>query len=87
MKLKIISINQIRAARALLRWTAVDLAGASGVAVSTIRRIEVMDGEPLTHMRTLLAIQVAFESAGIEFIDTPEGGSGVMLHAVNDHCQ
>ena len=80
MKLKIISIAQIRAARALLRWTALDLADASGVGVSTIRRIEVVDGTPLTHMRTLLAIQDALEAAGVEFIESSNGSIGVVLH-------
>lgn len=84
MKPKIISIAQIRAARALLRWTALDLAGAAGVGVSTIRRIEVMDGAPLIHMRTLLSIQSALEAAGIEFIDSDDGSCGVVLHKAID---
>ena len=40
-----ISGAQLRAARALLRWTALDLAKASKVGVATIRRVEVIDGE------------------------------------------
>ena len=79
MKTKIISIAQIRAARALLRWTALDLAKSSGVGVSTIRRIEVLDGVPLVHIRTLLAIQSALESAGVEFINRDDGSAGVLL--------
>src|SRR5471030_1743138 len=39
-----ISSAQLRAARALLRWSALDLAKASKVGVATIRRIEVMEG-------------------------------------------
>jgi len=39
----------MRAARAMLRWTALDLANASKVGVATIRRVEVVDGEiPVT---------------------------------------
>ena len=76
-----ISTNQLRAARVLLRWTAQDLADASGVGVATIRRIEVMEGFPLRrHARTLVAIRVALEAAGIEFIESSNGGIGVMLH-------
>ena len=52
----------------------------SGVAVSTIRRIEVMDGAPLVHMRTLTAIQSALEAAGIEFVGSPDNAPGVRLH-------
>ena len=36
---------QMRAARALLRWSALDLAKASKVGVATIRRVEVVEGE------------------------------------------
>ena len=80
-----ISTNQLRAARVLLRWTAQDLADASGVGVATIRRIEVIEGFPLRrHTRTLLAIQTALEAAGIEFIESPDGSTGVMLNAVKE---
>ena len=48
MKFKI-SSAQMRAARALLRWSALDLAKASKVGVATIRRVEVVEGEiPVT---------------------------------------
>jgi transcriptional regulator with XRE-family HTH domain len=72
-----ISTAQIRAARALLRWTALDLANGSGVGVATIRRIETFDGVPSSNARTLELIQAAFEKAGIEFIGTPNNGPGV----------
>ena len=75
-----ISTNQLRAARVLLRWTAQELADASNVGVATIRRIEVMDGIPVgRHARTLAAIQAALEAAGIEFIGSPDNGPGVRL--------
>ncbi len=74
-----ISTGQIRAARAILRWTAQDLADASGVGVATIRRMEVNDGLPSGQIRSLSAIQAAFENAGVEFIGTPEDGPGVRL--------
>lgn len=63
----------------MLRWTAQDLANASGVGVATIRRMEVEDGLPSSQIRSLSAIQTAFEAAGIEFIGTPEDGPGVRL--------
>ena len=50
-----ISTEQIRAARALLRWTAQNLADVSGVGVATIRRIELMDGVPSGQVRTQMA--------------------------------
>ena len=74
-----IASAQIRAARALLRWSAGDLAAASGIGTATLQRMEVMDGVPSGHIKTLLAIKAALESAGIEFIGTPDDRPGVRL--------
>ena len=76
-----ISTGQVRAARALLRWTAEDLANAAEVGVATIRRMEVMDGVPAGNVKTLIAIQQALEGAGIEFIGSPDDGPGVRLRS------
>ncbi|QWD37658.1 helix-turn-helix transcriptional regulator [Polynucleobacter paneuropaeus] len=72
-----ITSGQIRAARALIKWTGADLAKASGVAFSTLMRLETGEGVPGAQAKTLDAITKAFESAGIEFIGTPEQGAGV----------
>ena len=74
-----ISTGQIRAARALLRWTAQDLAEESGIGVATIRRMEVVDGVPDGNVKTLAAIQRALEKAGIEFLGSPGDAPGVRL--------
>ena len=74
-----ISTGQVRAARALLRWRAQDLADASGVGVATIRRMEVLDGVPSGQIRSLAAIQSALEAAGVEFIGTADDRPGVRL--------
>ncbi|PSS64571.1 transcriptional regulator [Ensifer sp. NM-2] len=66
---------QVRAARALLRWSAKDLAKEAGVGVATVSRAEVEDGATSLTSANLRAIRQALESAGIEFI--PENGSGV----------
>ena len=76
-----ISTGQVRAARALLRWTAEDLANAAEVGVATIRRMEVLDGVPAGNVKTLVAIQQALEDAGIEFIGSPDDGPGVRLRS------
>jgi len=76
-----ISTGQVRAARALLRWTAEDLANAAEVGVATIRRMEVLDGVPAGNVKTLIAIQQALEDAGIEFIGSPDDGPGVRLRS------
>jgi len=73
----LITSDQIRAARALLRWSGKDLAEKTGLGFSTLMRIEVLEGVPSAQARTLETIQNAFENAGIEFIGTPENGAGV----------
>ena len=74
-----ISSAQIRAARALLRWSAADLSEASGVGTATLQRMEVMEGVPSGQVRTLMAIKDTLEAAGVEFIGTPEEDPGVRL--------
>ncbi len=72
-----ISSAQMRAARAMLRWSALDLASESKVGVATIRRVEVLDGEIPVTAANEAAIRRAFEAAGIEFIDENGTGEGV----------
>ena len=74
-----ISTEQIRAARALLRWTAQNLADASGIGVATIRRMELMDGVPSGQVRTIEALRVALEAAGVDFVGSPSDEPGVRL--------
>jgi len=73
----LITSDQIRAARSMLRWSGKELAEKSGLGFSTLMRLEVLDGVPGTHVKTLEAIKRTFEAAGIEFIGTPESGAGV----------
>ena len=74
-----ISSAQLRAARALLRWSALDLAKASKVGVATIRRVEVIEGDIPVTAANELAIRRTLEAAGVEFIDENGGGAGVRL--------
>ncbi|KXG84175.1 helix-turn-helix transcriptional regulator [Rhizobium skierniewicense] len=68
---------QIRAARALLRWTAEYLAESASVGVSTIRRAEMDNGIPAITPANLKLIKMTLEADGIEFIPTNGGGVGV----------
>jgi hypothetical protein len=79
-----ISSAQMRAARALLRWTALDLAKASKVGVATIRRVEVIDGEISATLANEAALRHALEAAGVEFIDENGGGLGVRFRKPRD---
>jgi hypothetical protein len=79
MKIGSLSSAQIRAARALLRWSAHDLARESALGVNTIRRAEVAEEEISLTAANELAIRRTLESAGVEFIDENGGGPGVRL--------
>ena len=72
-----ITSDQIRAARALLKWSADDLALAAEVGVATVRRFESVEGVPSGQIRVLDAVKQTLESAGIEFVGTPDDRPGV----------
>ncbi len=75
-----ISSDQIRAAKALLRWSGEELANRAGVSLSTIRRVEASIGVPeAQNMKTIVAIKKALEQAGVEFIGSPDDRPGVRL--------
>lgn len=76
---KALTSAQIRAARALIRWRAEDLARESAVGVATIRRAELVDEETSMTAANNMAVRRALEAAGIEFIDENGGGPGVRL--------
>jgi transcriptional regulator with XRE-family HTH domain len=70
---------QIKAARALIGWTAEDLARRSAVSLRTIRRAELAKRETSMTLPNELAVRRALESGGVEFIDENGGGPGVRL--------
>ncbi len=70
---------QIRSARAALRISAVLLAKLAGVGEQTIKRFEAYDGVPPSRSSTLIEIKKTLETAGIEFIGTPDDGPGIRL--------
>jgi ribosome-binding protein aMBF1 (putative translation factor) len=79
MQSKPLTASQIRAARALLRWSAEDLAKRSAVGVATIRRAEVSEDKTSLTIPNNSAIRTSLEIAGVEFIDENGGGPGVRL--------
>ena len=70
---------QIRAARALLRWRAEDLAAHSAAGVATVRRAELAEDETVMTAANNAAIRRALEDAGVVFIAENGGGAGVRL--------
>ena len=74
-----ITSDQIRAARALLRWSADDLANAADIGIATVRRFESVDGVPSGQIRILESLKQSLEDAGVEFIGSPDDQPGVRL--------
>ena len=72
-----ITSDQIRAARALLKWSGKDLASKSGVGFSTIMKMESEEGVSNSNFKTFEAIKNAFDEAGVEFIGSPDSQAGV----------
>jgi transcriptional regulator with XRE-family HTH domain len=73
----LITSDQIRAARALLRWSGKDLAEKSGIGFSTLMKMESDPGVPNSNFKTFDALKKAFEDAGVEFTGTPDSQAGV----------
>jgi DNA-binding XRE family transcriptional regulator len=60
--------KQMRAARALLGWSADTLANACGLSRGTIEIAEKADGMPNMQSKNLLAVKTALERGGVVFI-------------------
>ncbi len=73
--------EQLRAARGLVGWSQSALAKASGLALSTIKRMEGERGPLRSSAENVLKVQQALEDAGVIFIDAAEEGPGVRLKA------
>jgi len=63
-----ITSAQIRAARALLNWSARELSERSGISQSSIHRAERAAAHPSMHEQSLAAIKAALERYGVEFL-------------------
>jgi len=93
--MKTLTPAQLRAARALIRWSATDLAKAAKVGVATVRRAEAADSEKDSDVDDTktrksgitaaneAALIAALEGEGVEFIAENGGGPGVRLKRSN----
>jgi hypothetical protein len=70
---------QIRAGRALVRWSADELAKRAKLGRITVTRAEAMDGKTALTEANSDAIRRVLEQAGVEFIDANGGGAGVRM--------
>ena len=73
-----ITVEQLRAARALMGWSQGQLAERAGMSLPTVKRVE-REGGPKVSDDARYALQQALESGGVEFIDENGGGPGVRL--------
>jgi transcriptional regulator with XRE-family HTH domain len=74
--LRLITIEQIRAARGLLGWSQTELASRAGLSLPTVKRLEAGFG-PRVSDEARAKLQRALEVAGIDFIEDNGGGAGV----------
>ena len=74
-----VTSSQIKAARALLKWSARELAEVAQVSLVTLKRYEAADGIPEARLEQFIRIKQALEAGGIEFIGDPVLSPGVQL--------
>ena len=79
-----IGAEQMRAARGLIGWSQSRLAEASGLAVSTIKRMEGAGSTLKSSVENVLKVQQTLEAAGVIFIDEDDEGPGVRLRKQRD---
>ncbi len=72
----------LRAARALLGWTAKQLSERGNVHLSTVQRMERCHGPVRGNVTSLNAVLDAFQDMGIEFV-SEDGRVGVILDEGN----
>lgn len=76
-----ITIEQIRSARAFLGLKQAEIALKAGISIATLNNIERgVQKDP--KMSTLRSIKEAFEHEGIEFLGSETGGVGIRLRTV-----
>ena len=77
---------QIRMARGYTKQSVKQLSDVSGVATSTIKRMELIEGVPNSSGANIEKVKLALESRGVQFLDTGEValGAGVALRDRED---
>src|SRR5256885_9694372 len=78
-RIRVITIRQIKAARALLGWSQADLARESRISEPTIARLESSEGPLGGRPDTGEKLRTALQNGGIEFLNENDGGPGVRL--------
>ena len=76
----LITSAQLRAARALLDWSIIDLSKVAQVSASTIKRMEHDHLRPAAD-RSVVPIRRALEAAGVQFLPDDGDGPGLRYKA------
>ena len=79
MNRRMVTSFQLRAARALLDWTAKELAERGDIHLSTVQRMERCHGPVRGYVTSLDAVLDALQDRGIEFV-SEDGRVGVILN-------
>ena len=74
-----ISVVQIKAARAMLGWSTKVLADRAGASMATLKKDGQQAGIPRANVRVLNEIAQALSAAGISFTGDPHSNPGVTL--------
>ncbi len=72
---------QFRVARLALRLSVTELAKLSTLGTSTIKRIELVDGKPVSTAANLIRLKETLEALGIEFIEAADGAPGIVVRS------
>ncbi len=75
---EMLTAEQIRAGRAILGWSASELADRAALHITTVRRLERCNGSPSGTIDSLKRIEDTLLAAGVEFT-TSNGKVGVQM--------
>ena len=79
----IITAEQLRGARSMLRWDQKDLAEKAGVSLPTLKRLEGGSGPLKATYENVARLVATLEAAGVVFVSEGEasenGGQGIRL--------
>jgi ribosome-binding protein aMBF1 (putative translation factor) len=83
----LITIRQVKAARALVGWSQSNLADHSGVSEPTIARLESADGRLGGRTGTIRKIRAALEAASVEFTNGDQPGVRLTAGRAASHAR
>lgn len=74
-----ITAEQIKAARAALNVPLAEVAERTNIGIATLKRYEAVSGVPKSRKGHLSTLKSFYETAGIEFIGSPDDRPGIRI--------